>query len=85
MQCVYRPADLAEAIVLKSMLADHNIDCHISGQYLQGAAGDLPVHDLLGLWLSDNDVGHSSQLINDYLNASPCTEDDWLDSDQPAP
>ncbi|GAA6130775.1 putative signal transducing protein [Halopseudomonas sabulinigri] len=71
MQCIYRPLDLTEATLLQRMLADHHIDCHISGQYLQGAVGDLPAHDLIALWLSDEDAPRGSQLINDYLAASP--------------
>ncbi|MGB7387304.1 MAG: DUF2007 domain-containing protein [Pseudomonas neustonica] len=74
MQCVYRPLDMTEATLLQSMLADHHISCHISGQYLQGAVGDLPAQDLLALWLTDEDVQRASQLINDYLAASPFEE-----------
>jgi len=74
MQCAYRPFDMAEATLLQSMLADHHINCHISGQYLQGAVGDLPAHDLLVIWLSDEDIQRGSQLINDYLSASPLEE-----------
>ncbi|MEH6567053.1 MAG: DUF2007 domain-containing protein [Halopseudomonas sp.] len=74
MQCVYRPLDLSEATLLQRMLADHHIDCHISGQYLQGAVGDLPAHDLIALWLSDEDAIRGSRLINDYLSASPLDE-----------
>jgi len=81
MQCIYRPLDLTEATLLQRMLADHRIDCHISGQYLQGAIGDLPVHDLIALWLSDEDAPRGSQLINDYLSASPLDEA----SEQPDP
>tara|TARA_R110001599_G_scaffold224792_2_gene423958 strand:+ start:310 stop:543 length:234 start_codon:yes stop_codon:yes gene_type:complete len=65
---------MAEATLLQSMLADHHINCHISGQYLQGAVGDLPAHDLLAIWLSDEDIQRGSQLINDYLSASPLEE-----------
>lgn len=74
MQCVYRPFDMAEATLLQNMLADHHIDCHVSGQYLQGAVGDLPAHDLIALWLSDEDTQRGSELINDYLSASPVGE-----------
>ena len=74
MQCVYRPQDMTEATLLQRMLTDHHINCHISGQYLQGAVGDLPAHDLLALWLSDEDAARGSQLINDYLAASPLDE-----------
>jgi len=76
MQCVYRPFDMAEATLLQSMLSDHHIDCHISGKYLQGAVGDLPAHDLIALWLSDEDAKRGSQLINDYMTASPLDEQD---------
>lgn len=83
MQCVYRPLDMTEATLLKCMLADHHITCHISGQYLQGAVGDLPAHDLLALWLADEDAQRASQLINDYMSAYPFDEEN--DGSAPEP
>ncbi|WP_321348245.1 DUF2007 domain-containing protein [Halopseudomonas oceani] len=76
MQCIYRPADMAEATLLAGVLADHHIRCHVSGGYLQGAIGDLPVHDLLGLWVVDEDSTRSLELIHAYLSASPVGDDD---------
>ncbi|BDX19251.1 MAG: hypothetical protein CMK85_08285 [Pseudomonadales bacterium] len=76
MQRIYRPADMAEASLLTAVLADHHIRSHISGGYLQGAIGDLPVHDLLGLWVEDEDVDRSTELIHAYLQASPINEED---------
>ncbi|UJJ30948.1 putative signal transducing protein [Halopseudomonas maritima] len=84
MQRVYSPADLAEANLLSGMLAAHHIRSHISGGYLQGAIGDLPVHDLLGLWVEDDDLLRSQQLIHDYLSASPLNdEDEWQGAGEP--
>ncbi|WP_341707078.1 DUF2007 domain-containing protein [Halopseudomonas sp.] len=76
MQCIYHPADLAEATLLSAVLADHHIRCHISGGYLQGAIGDLPVHDLLGIWVADEDVSRSTELVYAYLGASPINDED---------
>lgn len=76
MQRIYRPADMAEATLLAGVLADHHIRCHVSGGYLQGAIGDLPVHDLLGLWVADEDVNRSTELVYAYLGASPINDED---------
>jgi len=78
--------DLAEADLLCAMLADHHIPSHVSGRYLQGAIGDLPVHDLLGLWVQDEDQARSEQLIQQYLSATPVDDDEsWQASAEQQP
>ncbi|PKM31807.1 MAG: hypothetical protein CVV07_01485 [Gammaproteobacteria bacterium HGW-Gammaproteobacteria-11] len=75
MLCAYHPQDLAEAELLRYMLTDHRINCHISGQYLQGAMGELPALDLLGLWVAAEDLGLARQLIQSWLEATPILPD----------
>ncbi|WP_373184996.1 DUF2007 domain-containing protein [Halopseudomonas sp.] len=71
MLCAYRPGDMSEAQLLRQLLTDHNINCHISGEYLQGGIGELPAADLLGLWVPAEDLGLARELINDWQQATP--------------
>ncbi|MFN3580018.1 MAG: DUF2007 domain-containing protein [Pseudomonas sp.] len=75
MLCAYHPMDLSEAQLLKQLLDQHHIACHISGQYLQGAVGELPAMGLLGLWVSPEDLGLARELIRDWQQATPIFPD----------
>ena len=44
-------------------------------QYLQGAMGELPALDLLGLWVTAEDLGLARQLIQSWLHATPILPD----------
>lgn len=71
MLCAYRPRDMSEAQLLRQVLTDHHINCHISGEYLQGGMGELPALDLLGLWVDPADLGLARELIHDWQQATP--------------
>ncbi len=72
---IYSPRNHLEAQGLQDMLASHHIHAHISGAYLQGAVGELPAHDLLGLHTDIADADRARELVNDWLNATPMIND----------
>lgn len=71
MQCIYQPADMAEGELLRQILSERRIHCHLSGQYLQGAIGELPVQGLLGLWVPADDADLACELIRSWQQAEP--------------
>lgn len=71
MLCAYKPQDMSEAHLLRQLLADHHINCYLSGEYLQGGMGELPAMDLLGLWVAPEDLGLARELIGDWQQATP--------------
>jgi acyl-CoA hydrolase len=71
MLCAYRPQDMSEAQLLRQILADSHVNCYVSGEYLQGGIGELPAADLLGLWVSAQDLGLARELISDWQQATP--------------
>ncbi|WP_394241687.1 DUF2007 domain-containing protein [Halopseudomonas laoshanensis] len=75
MLCAYQPLDMAEAQLLQHLLKDHHIGCYLSGQYLQGAMGELPALDLLGIWVAAEDLGLARELISDWQTATPIMPD----------
>tara|TARA_R110000796_G_scaffold63377_17_gene146820 strand:- start:32870 stop:33121 length:252 start_codon:yes stop_codon:yes gene_type:complete len=81
MLCAYHPQDMSEAQLISQLLKDHHIGCHVSGQYLQGAMGELPALDLLGVWVAAEDLGLARELIADWQQATPIMPDFLPDAD----
>ena len=53
MRRIYEPENLLEAELLVAVLASEGIEVHLVGRDLVGAAGELPLHGLLGLAVAD--------------------------------
>ncbi len=60
-----------EAECLRDLLISHHIHCHTGGTYLQGAIGELPAHDLLGLYVDIADANRAREIIDDWIKAKP--------------
>jgi hypothetical protein len=56
MQIVYRAENIIDANLVKNALALEGIDAYVSGEYLTGAVGELPVWNLVSVMVSDRDV-----------------------------
>ncbi|AUB79826.1 DUF2007 domain-containing protein [Candidatus Thiodictyon syntrophicum] len=79
MQRLYQAANRIEAQLLLDLLARHRIDAAVFGDYLAGAAGELPADILPTLWLTDErDLARARQLLTDFLNPPPAAPAaDW--------
>ncbi|CAM3814627.1 putative signal transducing protein [Parendozoicomonas haliclonae] len=73
---VYSPQNTMEAECLHDMLTSHHIHSHIGGAFLQGATGELPAHDLIGLYTDIADADRAKELIDTWLKAEPVIEDE---------
>ena len=52
MKRIYSAADLQEAHLLAQLLQEHNIDCHVFNENLQGGVGEIPfVQAYPEIWL----------------------------------
>ncbi len=72
MQRLYQAANRIEAQLLLDLLARHRINTAVFGDYLAGAAGELPADIFPALWLIDErDLVRAKELITDFLNPSP--------------
>lgn len=70
MQRVYQPQDLAEAQLLRDMLASEGVQAHVQGGDLLGAVGELPASGLLALWVEDARAQQARALIDAYNAAT---------------
>ncbi|BCX88172.1 hypothetical protein MIN45_P0540 [Methylomarinovum tepidoasis] len=66
MQPVYEAGDILEAHIVKGFLEQWGIEVHISGYYLQGGIGELPVSGLVRLWVADEAVARARQALAAY-------------------
>lgn len=55
MQIVYRAENIIDANLVRNALADEGIAAYVSGHYLTGAAGELPVSGLVNVMVAESD------------------------------
>jgi hypothetical protein len=68
MQQLYLARDRIEAQLLKDHLERHRIRTVVLGDYLAGAAGELPADISPSLWLiDDSDLGPARSLLASFL------------------
>ena len=63
---VYSANSSIEATLVKNLLEQHGIEAHVSGYYLQGGIGELPVFDLIQVQVADEDETAALSIIRDY-------------------
>ena len=63
---IYSAADLFDAQFVCDALTDAGMDARVSGGYLTGAAGELPVDSLVSVWLTEPmHEGRARKVIDD--------------------
>ena len=55
MKKVYAAENMIDAQLLCDQLIDSNIAAKVHGGYLSGAAGEIPVDNLITVWIQDED------------------------------
>ncbi len=76
---IYSPRDITEAYLIKGLLEQDNIPVHVTGLYLQGGIGELPVSDLLGVNVPDEYQQLALSIIEQYEQATPIAPMDTKD------
>ena len=68
MRRLYEAADRFEAQRLKDFLSDNRIEAVVLGDYLAGAAGELPANIFPAVWVVENrDLASATLLLADFL------------------
>lgn len=81
MQQLYQAADRIEAQLLRDLLDRHHIEARVFGDYLSGAAGELPADVYPTVWvIEDHDLPRAQTLLNDWLaeNQARATAASWV-------
>jgi len=84
MKIVYEAENIIDANLVKNVLENEGIPAFVSGQYLTGAAGELPPMALVKVMVSDSDWPRARPIaeqvdadLAEHRNA-PDTGDDFL-------
>lgn len=69
MRELYQSKDRVEAQLLKDFLASYRIRTVVHGEFLSGAAGELPVQPFPVLWvLEERDFDRAKTLVEHFLS-----------------
>lgn len=66
MKKVYDASDIIEANIVKGLLEQCGIEAYISGFYLHGGIGEIPVSGTAGLWVADDQEDAARDVIRQY-------------------
>jgi len=73
---IFSATSTTEAYLLKGLLAKHGIVAEVSGHYLQGAFGELPVANMIQLLVDSNDEQRARDILDRYERGEYAIEDD---------
>ena len=62
MKIVYRAENIIDANLVKGALEIEGISAFVSGEYLTGAAGELPCWNLVAVMVADHDVERAAPI-----------------------
>ena len=86
---LYSAEDAIEAHLLKHMLEQQGVACFITGEHLEGAAGELPAMGLIDVWVLDGQIEDAEDVLDDFFDRLDDPEDvgdeDEPDEDAPSP
>jgi hypothetical protein len=72
MRRLYQAKDRIEAQMLRDFLADQGIETTLLGDYLAGAAGELPANIFPEVWVvQDQDLAAAAQLLQSWRKGPP--------------
>ena len=63
---VYSAETTTDAHLIKGLLEQQGIDAFVSGHYLQGAFGELPVINMIQVMVEQEDAPQARRILSDY-------------------
>jgi hypothetical protein len=70
MQSIYDAAHVTDAHLVRNLLAEEGIPAHVRGEYLQGGMGELPLGNLVQVWVADGDALRARAIVEDWQASS---------------
>jgi len=83
MKIVYQAENIIDANLVRNALADDGIEAYVSGHYLTGAAGELPVGGLVNVMVAELDwprartIAERIDVALSERRSDPAFDDDW--------
>ena len=66
MKLVYNAANHLQAHIVMHVLEQAGVHALVQGEFLQSGAGELPVGNLVGVAVDDEDVAIAREIIEDW-------------------
>jgi hypothetical protein len=83
MRAVYQAENILDAHLVRGALEAHGLRAFVTGEYLTGAAGQLPAAGLVAVLVDDADVAQAEGIVAEL--ARPVEADELLDDPDLAP
>jgi len=68
---VFRSNQFTEAWLVKDLLGQHGIAAQVSGQYLAGGLGELPLDQPVKVLVADENAARAEKILQDYWYEKP--------------
>jgi Putative prokaryotic signal transducing protein len=77
MKRIYQATNNIEAHMVMHVLEQAGIHAHVQGEFLQSGAGDLPLGNLVGVAVADQDVETAREVVLEWekLMQEPTAEE----------
>ena len=63
---VFTATSTTEAHLVQGLLAQHGVEAEVTGHYLQGAFGELPVTNMIQIIVNSKDEQRAKDIIDKY-------------------
>lgn len=75
--------DSIEAHLLKHMLEQQGIGVFITGEHLEGVAGEMPLTGLVDVWVLEEELADAQDVLDDFFETldAPGDDDELMDAD----
>ena len=81
MQGVYTASNSIQAHLVKILLEGEGIHAHVSGDYLQGAMGELPVVGMMEVMVDESDLQSAKRIIQEWEANDDPDDESWIPSE----
>ncbi|MFZ5636138.1 MAG: DUF2007 domain-containing protein [Pseudomonadota bacterium] len=85
MKTIYRSTSIADIYLLRDLLAQAEIEAHVSGEYLRGAVGELPPDTPVSLTVHEAQAAAARDIVMDWERSRPVDEPDSDDTEAGVP
>ena len=81
MQSVYTASNSIQAHLVKILLEGEGIHAHVSGDYLQGAMGELPVVGMMEVMVDESELHNAISIIQEWEANDDPDDESWIPSE----
>ena len=79
---IYSANSTTEAHLLQGLLAKHGVESEVTGHYLQGAFGELPVTNMIQVIVAKDDEHRANDVIERYERGEFEIPDETAEKDE---